>query len=287
VAAFVIHKPFMAVTKYCDVVLEPSMREAGLNFYERGLNLATANLLTTVMPVFLNPRTCTDFLAAFVQVVRERTVVAFADFVRSAELVHSHLHHTSRDMAHWITPVLLLKRDEFFRTLGEHELDPLVPCYYHLADHWGEYLHETFEICADHSNVLIKERAWLLALASQEIAPVKQGFDRRTMTFPLKVASIEAVDSLTQRQIQLADVLAGVLSGALKSANRVIDGTFENQSLKQCIQNGIYLNGVWPNSEIDPQQLGTSEPPLPGQFDLPTYSMMVAQRHPVTQKPQA
>lgn len=56
-AAFVIHKPFMIVTKYCDIVLEPSARESRLNFYERGLNLATANLLTTVRPVYLNPKT--------------------------------------------------------------------------------------------------------------------------------------------------------------------------------------------------------------------------------------
>ena len=53
-AVFVIHKPFMVVTKYCDLVLEPSFREAGIDFYKRGMNLATANILTT-MPTLLNP----------------------------------------------------------------------------------------------------------------------------------------------------------------------------------------------------------------------------------------
>ena len=44
-AAFVIHKPFMVVTKFCDLVLEPSFRKAGVDFYKRGTNIATANLL--------------------------------------------------------------------------------------------------------------------------------------------------------------------------------------------------------------------------------------------------
>src|SRR5215470_17720469 len=40
-AAFLIHKPFMVVTKYCDLVLEPSFRKAGVDFYKRGMNIAT------------------------------------------------------------------------------------------------------------------------------------------------------------------------------------------------------------------------------------------------------
>ncbi len=33
VAVYLIHKPHMIVTKYCDMVLELSMREYGINFY--------------------------------------------------------------------------------------------------------------------------------------------------------------------------------------------------------------------------------------------------------------
>lgn len=88
-AVYVIHKPFMIVTKYCDMVLEPSAGAAGLNFYERGLNLAKANLVTTIMPVILNLARWTGFQSAFVRVVQERTPVAFRDIVRFAELICS------------------------------------------------------------------------------------------------------------------------------------------------------------------------------------------------------
>ena len=284
-AAFVIHKPFMIVTKYCDVVLEPSVREAGLNFYERGLNIATANLLTTTMPVFLNPKTWTHFLSAFVNVVRERSAGAFGDLIRLAELIHSHLENTQRDMANWFAPVLLLRREEFFETLGDHELDPLVTSYYLLVDHWGKKLGDRFEMCADQSKVLVKERDHLLALADPDIAPVEQGFDRRKMQFPLKIAGIRAVDSVVERQVQLADIIAGVLAGALKSPDRTKEGTFAYRALKLCFGKQFYIDGVWPNTEVDPKKLGTDELPSKSQFDLPTYTMMVGQKHPTTRKP--
>lgn len=283
-AAHVTHKPFMVVTKYCDIVLEPSARAAGLNFYERGLNIAVANLLTTSMPVFLNPRSWKSFLAGFVRVVRERSQVAFRDFVRQAELIHSHLQHTNPEMANWFAPVLMLRPEELLPLLDGRELDPLVPAYYILVDHWGKTLGERFEIRPDQSKALAKERARLLDLADQEIAPVRQGFDRRTMEFPLKVAAITPVDSATVRQVQLADVVAGVLTGALKSKDRAKDGTFEHRALRLCFDKCLVVGAVWPTQDVTPEQLGTDEPPSEGQFDLARYTTMVAQKHPATRK---
>ena len=97
--AYVVHKPFMVVTKYCDLVLEPSFREAGLNFYERGLNIATANLLALTLPVYLNPITWSNFLNLFSRVVREKTHAIFYEWRRATELIYAHLEHTQPDIA--------------------------------------------------------------------------------------------------------------------------------------------------------------------------------------------
>jgi hypothetical protein len=138
-AAFVIHKPFMVVTKYCDLVLEPSFRKAGLDFYKRGTNIATANILTTTMPVFLNPTTWSNFLSLFVRVVRERTPSLFNEWRRLAELIFAQLEHTERESADFFAPVFLMSdSSELFAGLGDDELDPLVPAYYVIVDHWGE-----------------------------------------------------------------------------------------------------------------------------------------------------
>jgi hypothetical protein len=287
VAAFIVHKPFMVVTKYCDLVLEPSAREAGLNFYERGLNIATANLLTTVMPVVLTPTTWNNFLRGFVRIIRERTHAAFNEFSRIAELIYAHLEHSNKELSYCIAPALLVRPAEFFSLLGDHVLDPIIPSYYVLSDYWGRSLQQSFEICADQSKVLVKERQRLLALGDQNITAVEQGFDRRKMQFPLKVGTINAVDSTVERQVQLADIISGSLSGALKSDDRRKDGTFENQILKICFSRKFYVNAIWPDKEVDPKRLETDEPPSEGQFDLPTYTMMVHQQHPITRKPKS
>jgi hypothetical protein len=73
VTAAILHKPYMAVTKYCDIVIEPSMKQFAVNMYRDGCNMATANLLYNVMPTFLNEKTWQSFLAAFVHFIRDRS----------------------------------------------------------------------------------------------------------------------------------------------------------------------------------------------------------------------
>ena len=141
-AAFVIHKPFMVVTKYCDLVLEPSFRKAGLDFYKRGTNIATANILTTTMPVFLNPTTWSNFLSLFVRVVRERTPSLFNEWRRLAELIFAQLEHTERESADFFAPVFLMSdSSELFAGLGDDELDAGVDLALEivaLVDHVGD-----------------------------------------------------------------------------------------------------------------------------------------------------
>ena len=173
VAAYVVNKPFMVVTKYCDIVIEPTFKSIGMDFYARGLNIATANLLAMVMPVYLNARTWQDFLAAFVRVIRERTRAAFSDFQRLAALIHSHLDSAQPDLASHIGAALLLNPDELLPMGSETELDPLVPSYHLLADHWGKRLVERFEMVVDRSKVLAKEQALLMKFSSADVSPFR------------------------------------------------------------------------------------------------------------------
>ena len=286
-AAVVFHKPYMVVTKYCDLVLEPSMRQAGVDFYARGANIATANLLTTTMPVFLNRKTWTDFLALFVLVVREQTAMLFNQWRQSAELIYSHLEYTQPDAADFFAPVFLMRdANEFFRTLNADELDPLVPAYHVMAGHWGKCVGASYELIADESKVLAKERLRLLALSDPTLKSVTVGYDRRKIEFPLKVADIVTVDSTVHRQVQFADILGGAIAGAAKARTKsaLQAGTFAHDVFEVCFAKGLIINAVWPNHEIDPTDLGTDIEPGPNDVDLPTYTGMILGGHPATKK---
>src|SRR5947208_417377 len=47
------HKPFMVITKLVDLLVEPLRYAGGIDLYERGANLALANLFHFTMPTFL------------------------------------------------------------------------------------------------------------------------------------------------------------------------------------------------------------------------------------------
>ncbi len=286
-AAVVFHKPYMVVTKYCDLVLEPSMRKAGVDFYARGLNIATANLLTTTMPVFLNPRTWSDFLALFVRVVRERSPILFNLWRQSAELIHSHLELAQSEMAHNIAPVLLMDSpDEFLRTLSDDELDPFVSAYHFMAGHWGQMLGSSFDLIADDSKVVTKQRERLLKLSDPNLNDARVGHDRRTIEYPLKVADIIEVDSMIHRQVQIADILAGAIACAAKARVKapLQQGTFAHDIFAICFEKGLIINGLWPSHVLDPKQLGTDIEPNRGDMDAATYAAMVLHGHPATKK---
>lgn len=287
VAAFVIHKPFMVVTKYCDLVLEPSFRKAGVDFYKRGTNIATANLLTTTMPVFLNPTTWSNFLSLFVRVVRERKPSLFNEWQTLSELIFAHLEQTQRKAADFIAPVFLMSdSSELLEGLGNDELDPLVPAYYVIVDHWGKSIGGVYEVIADESKVLAKERGRLLTLADPNLKPVSAGYDRRTMDFPLKVSEIVGVDSTTHRQVQLSDILGGALANAAKAQTKgaLQSGTFAHDVLELCRSKELIIGGIWPNHEVDPKDLETDIGPGPNDVNLPTYTAMILKGDPSTKK---
>jgi hypothetical protein len=277
----------MVVTKYCGLVLEPSFRKAGLDFYKRGANIAIANILTTTIPIFLNTTTWFNFFSLFVRVIRERKPPLFNEWRSLAELIFSHLGNKNRKLADLFAPILIMRDcNELFETLGEDELDPLVPAYHCIVDYWGRSIGSLFEVIADESKVLAKERGRLLALSNQNLKPFDAGYDRRRIEFPLKVADIMTVDSTTQPQIQLADVIGGAITCAAKARTKGVlqTGTFAHNVLDLCFSKGIIIGAVWPNADVDPRDLETDIEPDPKDVDLATYTASILKSHPSTKK---
>jgi hypothetical protein len=284
-AAVVFHKPFMVVAKYCDLILEPTFHEIGLNFYERGLNLATTNLLYTTMPVFVGETPWLNFLASFVRVVRERSSQRFSEWRISAELLFSHLEFENPEASHYLVPVLMLRNvDDLLRKLSADELDPIVPAYHSSMNHWGTVLNARFTVYADESKALAAARDRLIQLADPSLKPFKAGFDRRRMEFPLKNDSVTAVDSAAHFQVQLADILSGAISAAAKVRFKkpLEPGTFAYEVFDICFAKGIVFDGMWPSRDVDPRSLGTDEAPCNSDIDLPTYTAMILKGAPST-----
>jgi hypothetical protein len=244
------------------------------------MNIALANLLSLSMPVHLNLITWIHFLKLFAQVARSRTVESLDEFKAAARMVHTYLESVDPDIATFIGCATTLRADEFLPVIGETELDPIVPAFYVLADHWGKKTGEWFEIRSDESETLALERERLMALANPAIEPVTQGYVRRKMEFPLKVIGIVPVDSKSEVQVQLADVIAGAVAAAMKAKLQKPSGDFESKCFDASLDREIFVDEIWPSKDIDPKDLGTDIAPQPGEEDLAAFTARIFNESP-------
>lgn len=53
VKIFAVYHPWMVTTKYCDLVIEPSMKSIGIDFYKDRMNVDIAEFLFNTMPSFV------------------------------------------------------------------------------------------------------------------------------------------------------------------------------------------------------------------------------------------
>jgi hypothetical protein len=209
----------------------------------------------------------------------------FDEWQTSAKLICSYLEQAEPESAYFIAPVCLMSDfSELLEGLGHEELDPLVPAYYVIVDHWGKSVNEEYEIFADESKVLARERSRLLTLADRNLKPVSAGYDRRKMDLPLKVSNIVGVDSTAYRQVQFADVLSGAIASAAKAQTKgpLKPGTFAHDVWGLCHSKRVIIGGLWPDHEVDPKDLETDILPGPEDFNLATYIAMILKGHPST-----
>lgn len=166
---------------------------------------------------------------------------------------------------------------ELLEGLADQDLDPLVPAYYVVVDQWGKSIGDFYEVIADQSKVLAKERGRLLTLAEPNLKPVSAGYDRRRMDFPLKVFDITGVDSTAYRQVQFADVLCGAIASAARALTKgpLKPSTFAHDVWQLCHSKRLIIGGLWPDHEVDPKELETDIIPSPEDVSLATYTAMI------------
>ena len=76
----VVHKRFALVCKSVDLIIEPAVSESGLDFYNKGFNIALSNLLFYALPAWGGTHFYSNILTRLQQMLRQRTVTAYDAF---------------------------------------------------------------------------------------------------------------------------------------------------------------------------------------------------------------
>lgn len=258
VKVYPIHKQFMTVSKFVDLLHEPLARLNGVNLYEQGAALATANLLVAVLPVFLGQTRFARLLQLFVACVRTGGDTELQRFEAEVHKVYDFLQKKHPGpVASSFAPVCLSckRRELWLDNPCPDELDPLVPAYFVLVERWGRSLNQPFVVLADDSKALARQRDHLMKMAAASIEPqlipITGG---EYASYPLRITEIKTTCSKASREVQFADLVCGAANYVLLQIvqRRPLD---EIQTRLRDVFAGkaLYAGGIWPSNDVTPE----------------------------------
>lgn len=216
IAAFVIDKRYLVFTKLVDMVMETLLHEGGVDLYQRGANLSTANMMYFVVPTFCGESATDVMLDAFVQLVRRRELEHMRGYVEAGEaLVEACMDPETKD---FLRPFFSAKlMPHWLPDQPDNALDPAIPSLFNLIDTWGRRKIERFQVIHDRSKPIIASEEYFMRLMAQaNEASTLVGYDRRKFLFPLRADGLRHEDSASYPQLQLADVCAGAIAHYLR-----------------------------------------------------------------------
>ncbi len=249
-----VHKRYMIVAKIVDQLLEPVLRAADVDLYDRGGQVVVGSAWFFTLPVALGDEGTERFYQAFVNMHRTRSEEAIAEFFRVLEgLVSKAPAPLQEDLQ-----VLLDSKDNARRLLlgdravEKNEIDPQVTMPVALFDAWGRQIAMPFEVVHDHSAVL---EAWMPQLEPFLYSDMPQrtiGYGERAFTLPLLVANVAFGDSHSFPQIQIADLLAGATAFLFEGMARgaIDDARFHKELTKLDLLPMLTI-AVWPEKDAD------------------------------------
>lgn len=251
------HKRYMVVTKVVDVLIETLAHRAGIDLYENGANIATANYHFYCMPVFCGKDRARQFLDAFVAMIRQGDQSSINHFYYTAWQVHA----ASIDKEYGTSIAPILATEPLIHDILEHNgpasIDPAIPSFFEHCAYWGDSTGEYFDVLHDKSKTLFQEKEAVEMFMSKDIPHAEIGYDRRKYGFPLKANGISFGDSKSDPRLQVVDLIAGS-SGYW--ATGLATGNTDDQFCKQLHELGMPLftaNALWPSMEVDPKKMGT------------------------------
>lgn len=254
----VIHKRFMVVTKFVDIIKETLAHADGIDLYERGANIGLSNLHYFASPVFCGQAPFDEFLESFVEMIRRPSPESKARFFRAARMMYERC--SDDDHKSLFAPYIYAERviDDILDAVSFLALDPAIPSFFRHCTEWGSQLGGPFDAVHDASKPMDAQKATFEAMMDPSNIPAIIGYDRRKFEFPLKATRITFADSLNHPSLQLADLIAGATNHWASALARG-----ECDDLAEAVEAAgirrFAFSALWPSTKVAPEELGTSE----------------------------
>lgn len=258
VATFVMDKRYMVFTKLVDMVMETLLNEQGVDLYLNGGNLATANMMYYVVPVFCGEDATDAMLDAFIQLVRYREAAHVQRYIEAGEtLIQVCQDPETKDFLRPFFSEYMLPH--WLPDQPNNALDPAIPSLFTLINTWGRRKTGRFRVIHDRSKPIIaSEEFFMNMMAQANEASTLVGYDRRKFLFPLRADGLQHEDSTTYPQLQIADVCAGAIAHYLRCRH---SGNMDDICYAMDASKALdwVVDAVAPSPAVTPEHLGIDD----------------------------
>lgn len=250
---YLAHKPYVAVAKAIDLLVEEQAHAEGRDLYSAGQAREMARTIFREGPRAVGIENFTGLVASFVSLFREHlppsagakeTVDGFFDLVDALRLTARRRNvsdvlmamHGARDHAVDFQERLDSEKRSVLPTL-----DPIIPCIVQSIRYWAEALpHVEIRALHDRINILSDERIDLL------IAELRRPYGEfATLAGPVRLREITRGVSEHHPSLQLADVLAGAGRVAGEAALGLRPDDHPHHELASILTSSVDVHSLW------------------------------------------
>lgn len=251
---YVAHKRFMIAIQMVDQLIEPVLYDNGIDIYQYGTNLSTANILHILGTVIWDKSGYDLICERFVNFIREANPKNCYLFYNSVSVFRDQLTPEDGmilDLIMWSYKHL----DTIVPSLDKYSLDATLSCFNSHCQFWAKVYNKPFDIVFDQSKQIDYWRNLIdfltLHLPEQEV-----GYGSRKYKYPLLINELKLDDSLNNPQLQLSDIFASSLNYMFTNWAR---GNDEDEFLKEINQSKLHQIAtelkMWPSEEVTPESL--------------------------------
>lgn len=246
---YVCDKRYLLLLMFLDYAVEPFYYERKMDFYEDGQNYSLASLLYTVGPTLLGPGALDRLLASFQRAVKEKGPAALADLVQAARASRwQKLPEALGPLAQFAAPECL----QAIATPGV-STDAALVVLQSLISRMEVMADGPYRVEHDQSKNLLTYHDLLQRyIHHQDVVTFRQS-EIASISFPLKLQSVEQVDSRNSPAVQLADVMIGAAIEAINTLTAQRAGALDAEEVL-----GLYadhqLIHMLPSIDFDEQK---------------------------------
>ena len=257
VCYYVAHKQFMIAIHLVDQLIEPVLHSQGIDIYQYGSNLSTANMLHIFGIMIWDQTKYKEICGWFVKWMRSSAREDCLGFYRSVHDLRSKL---SREDGMLLDLIMASTQhlDTIVPSLNKYTLDATLSCFNAHCQFWAEHYKKPFDIVFDRSKQI---EYWkdLIAFLTENLPEGEVGYGSRKYKYPLLISNLEMNDSHESPQLQLADLFASSLNYLFINWSNGQEDRFASEIDGSLLHKNAEEKKMWPATDVTPDALNMTD----------------------------